>query len=231
MVSAQAIIEFQETIHDFGILKEGEMATNTFLVKNTGDKPLVIAEVKPSCGCTTPYFSKRPIPPGKTDSIVVAYNTKGRPGQFNKSVQVISNADPSRNTIYIRGAVIKPIPKNNSVLTLERKTIELGHVKPSKDLYITVQATNSGTEALNIGAAYSECSCVFLQDKLNVQPGEVAGISLRIRPKDGQKGSFETSFISSAKNRDKAILTIVFDAAIPPDTKEIIQKKPNAFDW
>ena len=72
---------------------------------DTGDKPLIISEVKPSCGCTTPEWSKDPILPGKSTQIKVGYNT-GIKGAFNKLIEVYSN-DPqnSRSVLYIKGNV------------------------------------------------------------------------------------------------------------------------------
>lgn len=102
--SAQTI-SFNTTTLDYGTVKPGSDGNRTFLVKNTGDKPLIISRVQPSCGCTTPDWSKDPIMPGKTGEIKVHYNTAGL-GQFQKIIEVFSN-DPSsgRSVIYIKGNV------------------------------------------------------------------------------------------------------------------------------
>lgn len=101
--AANTTIEFKTTTHDFGTLQEGDPAVAEFTFKNTGKEPLIIQNVKPSCGCTTPYWSKDPIAPGKTGVIKASYGTKGRPGNFNKSVTVTSTA--GRNVLYIKGVV------------------------------------------------------------------------------------------------------------------------------
>lgn len=102
--SAQTI-SFDKTTFDYGNVKAGSDGHRFFTVKNTGDKPLIITEVKPSCGCTTPEWSKDPILPGKEAKIKVGYNT-GITGNFNKLIEVYSN-DPanSRSVIYIKGNV------------------------------------------------------------------------------------------------------------------------------
>jgi hypothetical protein len=46
---------------------------------------LIISNVKPSCGCTTPEFSQDPIMPGKSAKIKVGYNTAN--GGFNKMIE------------------------------------------------------------------------------------------------------------------------------------------------
>lgn len=102
--SAQTI-SFDKTTFDYGNVKAGADGHRFFTVKNTGDKPLIISEVKPSCGCTTPEWSKDPILPGKTAQIKVGYNT-GIKGAFNKLIEVYSN-DPANNrsVLYIKGNV------------------------------------------------------------------------------------------------------------------------------
>ena len=101
--SAQTI-SFDNTVLDYGTIKPGSDGNRVFVVKNTGDKPLIISNVKPSCGCTTPEWSKEPILPGKTGQIKVHYNTT--PGSFQKMIEVFTN-DPvnSRSVIHIKGNV------------------------------------------------------------------------------------------------------------------------------
>lgn len=102
--SAQTI-SLDKTTADYGTVKTGSDGHRFFIVKNTGDKPLILSNVKASCGCTTPEWSKDPILPGKTTQIKVGYNTAAN-GFFNKQVEIFSN-DPanSRTTINITGTV------------------------------------------------------------------------------------------------------------------------------
>ena len=57
---AQPKIGFSKESHDFGLVKEGDIASYEFKFVNTGDQPLVISSVKASCGCTTPFWTKNP---------------------------------------------------------------------------------------------------------------------------------------------------------------------------
>lgn len=101
----QAEIVFVEESHDFGTIKEGTLATKEFKFKNTGKEPLIITNASASCGCTTPEWPKEPIRPGATGVIKVVYNSQGRPGAFQKSVTVQSNAKTSMKVLIIRGNV------------------------------------------------------------------------------------------------------------------------------
>lgn len=60
-----AEISFKKDVHDFGKVKNGADAIYEFEFTNTGKEPLIISEVKKTCGCTTPTWSKEPIMPGK----------------------------------------------------------------------------------------------------------------------------------------------------------------------
>lgn len=111
-------IKFKTETHDFGTLQEGDPAEAEFTFTNTGSKPLIIQNVQPGCGCTTPFWSKDPVAPGKTGVIKAAYGTKGRVGAFNKNITVTSTA--GTNVIYIKGTVEKApegsVPQNSSMM-------------------------------------------------------------------------------------------------------------------
>ncbi len=107
-------ISFIESEHDFGEIDEnGGSVSYTFEFLNEGNSPLVILSVKPSCGCTTPNWSKDPIGPGNKGFIVAQYDPRGRPGVFRKSLAVISNSETNSEKIsnstyiYIKGKVNK----------------------------------------------------------------------------------------------------------------------------
>jgi hypothetical protein len=85
-------IEFEETKHNFGTIKEGEKVRHSYKFKNTGDHPLVISNATASCGCTVPSYPKEPIAPGGSGVIEVEFNSKGKPGHQQKNVMIYSNA-------------------------------------------------------------------------------------------------------------------------------------------
>jgi hypothetical protein len=92
------------TFHDFGSIVYGANGKVDFTFTNKGNKPLVISEVKSSCGCTIPTWTKEPVEPGKQGTVTVEYNTK-LPGVFNKTVVVTSNANNSPVRLEIRGKI------------------------------------------------------------------------------------------------------------------------------
>jgi len=116
--ATETSIKFKAETHDFGTLQEGDPAEAEFIFTNTGKKPLIIQNVQPGCGCTTPFWSKEPVAPGKTGVIKAAYGTKGRVGAFNKPITVTSNGGTT--VLYIKGTVEKApegsVPQNSSMM-------------------------------------------------------------------------------------------------------------------
>lgn len=101
----KAEISFETIDHDFGKIKEGTMAMYEFKFTNTGKAPLVLSEVRPSCGCTTPEWPKEPIAPGATNKVKAVFNSYARPGVFEKSITVKSNAGTGEIVLRFRGTV------------------------------------------------------------------------------------------------------------------------------
>ena len=100
-------MSFDRLKHDFGKVVEESDNKTTFIVKNTGKKPLMIESVSASCGCTTPTKPEKPIQPGKNDKIEVLFHPK--PGQLNeqnKTVTVIANTEPKMAVLNISAFVL-----------------------------------------------------------------------------------------------------------------------------
>ncbi|MEG2791457.1 MAG: DUF1573 domain-containing protein [Odoribacter sp.] len=103
---SQAIIDFNGRAHDFGNIKEvnGAVAYN-FEFVNTGNAPILVKNVESSCGCTSPEWTKQPVLPGKKGFIKTTFDPKDRPGYFDKTITVYSNARPSVVELKIKGTV------------------------------------------------------------------------------------------------------------------------------
>ena len=102
--NAQAKIEFKTETVDYGEIVKGSDGVRTFEFTNTGDEPLIITDVKSSCGCTVPSKPKGPIAPGESEIIKVKYDTK-RVGPIRKTVTVYSNAERTTVSLKIKGKV------------------------------------------------------------------------------------------------------------------------------
>lgn len=112
-------IEFKSETIDYGtVSKDEDNGIRVFEFTNTGDAPLIIKDVKSTCGCTVPSKPKEPVMPGKTGKIEVKYNMN--PGPIRKTITVESNAVNYENGIIplkIKGNVVD----KNQVNVLEKK--------------------------------------------------------------------------------------------------------------
>ncbi len=147
--------------YDFGIIAEADgLASHSFTIQNTGKDPLVITRITASCGCTQPEWTKAPIEPGKTGSVKISYNPKGRPGPFHKSIAIHSNAKNGRMNLYVKGNVTpksktpaQPIisyPYSIGDLKLQTKSILYSSIRPGEIKEEKIAIKNEGTTPITI---------------------------------------------------------------------------------
>lgn len=107
------VMSFNVQKHDYGnITQKDGPAKFTFEFTNTGGTPITITNVKSSCGCTTPEWTKSPVAPGAKGFVDAIYDPRNRPGHFSKSITVTSNASNSPITLSITGNVAE---KQNTI--------------------------------------------------------------------------------------------------------------------
>lgn len=83
-------IDIVEKIKDFGVIAKGERLVAVYEVRNTGQAPLQITQVRPTCGCTVADFD-RLIPPGGVGKIRAEVETASFSGPNSKAILVFSN--------------------------------------------------------------------------------------------------------------------------------------------
>jgi hypothetical protein len=185
---AQTTVQFAETQHNFGTFKEeAGRQTYDFLLTNTGSLPLVIQNVVASCGCTTPEWTRQPIPPGGKGKVTAIYDPKDRPGQFDKTLSVYTNTKPEVTVLVIKGEVS---PREKTVEELftfpvggvrfESQNLAFTNVKKTEKKIRVMQLVNTSTAPVKVEF-----------------DGLPAHLTVRSNPetlKPGQKGLVEGSF-------------------------------------
>jgi hypothetical protein len=149
---------FASENYDFGKINESNGPVSyKFEFTNIGAEPLVLSNVVASCGCTTPNWPKEPVLPGAKNSITVTYNPQGRPGRFEKSITVTSNADPSTQVLKIMGEVIPKTPtiedlypQNIDGLRMKSTQIAFNNIAPAAKGTVTTEVYNSTTAPIKI---------------------------------------------------------------------------------
>jgi uncharacterized protein DUF1573 len=87
-----ASISFVEEKHDFGDVQQGPVLEYNFEFTNMGEDKLIVKNVSTSCGCTSAIIGdKKEYMPGELGKVKVSFNTQGRTGKFEKTINVETN--------------------------------------------------------------------------------------------------------------------------------------------
>jgi hypothetical protein len=193
-VLAQPLMKLSETDHDFGKFKEEDgRQSYEFIVNNTGNSPLVIQNIVASCGCTLPEWTREPIPAGGKGVIKAIYDPKDRPGVFNKTLSVYSNANQKVAVLVIKGEVI---PREKTIeelftfpvgsIRFESNHLAFTNIKKTQKKIRVMQVINTSSEPVKIGFE-------------NLPPH----LTLKANPetlKPGQKGIIEGTYDATKNN-------------------------------
>lgn len=190
-------IQFREEVFDFGSVKEeAGPVMHEFMFTNTGTRPVKILTVQPSCGCTTPSWSKEPVGVGKTGFIQASFNPKGRPGYFNKSLTVTTDLDSNPIVLQIKGQVSaggeapsNDLPIANGNWKLKSNSFNMGKV------YLKDEPTvrdfpfmNNGTKAITVTSKVVSPAYI----KVDIQPKTV---------EPGKGGNIKITYLGKVKNQ------------------------------
>ena len=103
------VLTFDKMEHDFGEIEAKTAVETEFSYTNTGEAPLVITDIKSSCGCTVPKnWSKEPLAPGATGKFTVKFNGSGK-NKVSKTITVTANTEKGKEVVKI-SAFVKPDP-------------------------------------------------------------------------------------------------------------------------
>lgn len=94
---------FEQTVHNFGEIRQGEKVEYAFKFTNTGNKDLLIQNAVSSCGCTVPEWPKEPVKPGESGYLRVVFDSHGKEGYTEKEISIKANTNPP----FIQGPKIQ----------------------------------------------------------------------------------------------------------------------------
>jgi len=102
----KGVFAFENETINYGVIAKNSDGVRSFNFTNIGNEPIIITNVKGSCGCTVATKPTAPILPGETAKIGVKYATN-RLGGFSKTITIISNASENSKVVRIKGSVIE----------------------------------------------------------------------------------------------------------------------------
>lgn len=194
-----------QAIFDFGKASNHRSIEHTFVLKNTGELPLVISDVRKTCGCTVARINNKVVPPAGETEVTVKLLLKGRKGKQQKAIIVMSNdPDTPQLRLYMKGvaeSVADISPERlffrgvNSAAATE-KTIDI-RFKPEYPVSITSLGTSSEQ---------------FTASQEVVEDGKLYHLTVRARPQSAV-GRYEDTLVIKTDNQEFPILEVplIFD--------------------
>lgn len=123
-----ARFEIERLEHDFGRIFDNERQTTEFSFTNTGPVPLIIGEVKSSCGCTVPELAKKIYEPGETGTLRVVFDPNNKRGFDSRTVTVRTNDSLLPSARLTIKAHVSPL------VIVEPSLIQFGQVDKGKSV-------------------------------------------------------------------------------------------------
>ncbi len=179
-ISAQPVMKVSTGEHDFGKFKEeaGKQKFD-FLVTNNGNQPLVIQNIVASCGCTQPEWTKSPIPPKGTGKITAIYDPANRPGAFNKTLSVYTNAKPEVVVLVLKGEVIAHEKTVEEIfifpvgpVRFESNHLAFTNVKKNEKKIRTMQVINTSAQPAKIEFDNVPPHLAMKANPMTLKPGQ-----------------------------------------------------------
>lgn len=102
-----AKIKFEKTSYLYDTIQQGDVVEYSFKFKNIGQRPLIIKDVKGSCGCTIASYPFLDIAPNEESAIKTRFDSKGKKGAQFTTITVYSNANPKGDVLSLKGMVIE----------------------------------------------------------------------------------------------------------------------------
>ena len=235
--NAQSEITFDIVDHDFGEIKEEDgYAEHTFNFVNTGDAPVKIINVKASCGCTTPGWTKEELIPGDSGFVKARYNPRNRPGRFRKSLRITTSDPEANQTLYIMG-MVKPKPKSPEEefpvaigkFRMKYQGLNIGKVTTEKPVEKSFDIYNSSDSTASL-----EVSSMVLPDHITaslspefLNPREFGKLVITYDPIKKNDYGFvsDNILLDTASDRSLSVITII-EEYFPEMTAEELDEAP-----
>ena len=170
----RAKMVFDQPKYNYGSIKQGKRVTHDFHFKNIGDDDLTIKKVKKSSGITISDYSKEAIPPGGSGKVSVVFNSSGKQGRQNPTVDVITNYQ-RRLTAELQGFV----ESESAKMVFDQPTFDYGFIMQGDKVTHDFNFRNDGTDNLFINNVVASCGCTTPEyPKGAIAPGESGKISV-----------------------------------------------------
>ncbi len=194
---SDAALTWESTLYQHTATVDEDHAVATFPFQNTGNTPVQILEVRPSCGCTVAQLEKRIYQPGESGEIELKFTYGARTGLQNVNVSVLT----SNRTIPINLSLEVMIPV---LVELTPRILywRQGESMEPRTVRVTLHA-ESGLELVEVKSGNSAFSHKLIPGD---NPGEYA---LEITPpEDGRRQMDRIDLVTKAPDREETVYPV-----------------------
>ncbi len=121
---AQPRLLIERDVMNVGEVLFQQSKTVRYELKNTGDKPLTITDVNPSCGCTKAEMSTSSIEPQETATLMVVFDAQIL-GTFQKEIELRTNASEDPVYLTLQGRVVSTASEYEGDFPVEIGSVRL----------------------------------------------------------------------------------------------------------
>ena len=185
-----------------GIVQVGDVVQTQFRVINKGDAPLVIDEVRTTCGCAVAGSHAKEVPPGQDTEIAVSYDSVGlSPGRKTQSVLIHTNDRKNSVTKFqMFATVIHPI-----VIEPTNLIAKLSHFQERVTFPMTARNNTPQPVTLVVsGGRRGNSKAVLQPEKVVVQPNSETRFQIEMDLKKPDKGNVVNGAVTISTDHPKA---------------------------
>jgi hypothetical protein len=188
-------MQFEFSQHDFGTIQEDQgPVTVEFSFLNKGEAKLQITNVKASCDCTTPGWTRAEVAPGFKGYIKAQYNPANRPGAFKKTLTVFytyQNTEysiPLTITGFVMKGVLSKFPTKKGNLRFTSEYFSFYSISTQKPVQQQLKIYNQGSKPLLIlGQSKIHPAYKLTIQPTKINPNDSAVVELVFDPEKRQK--------------------------------------------
>jgi hypothetical protein len=171
-------------------------------LKNAGNQPLKISEVKPGCGCTTAPLDKNYLKPGEIATVDVGLTPGSSAGELVKGLTITSN-DPKvpMKAVTLKAYIMRPIQ------VLPQPYIAFPQVKAGKMAEASMILKNTTEKPITITKFIPSKGISISSKAKSIAPG--AQITVSVKAKPDTKGYWNGSIQCKTNHPDMQDLEVI----------------------
>ena len=186
-------ISLSSTEVDVGVMDQYETVVGTIQIENSGQEPLRITRVKPSCGCTVVELPLRTVEPGGSVDVTLEFSSGDTHGRVRRPVSVDSNDPKNPRVQFWVAADVEEA--NRPRIEVSPELWDAGALPQNAGASSTFTIKNTGKILLEVEAIDGFQGCqVKWTGRSRISQGEEMTFDVFFPPDHGfHPGAFEDS--------------------------------------